>query len=266
MHRREFLRNLGALLAGAAVWRPRLIQAYGPDNPPRQYSFKVLRTFPHDPGAFTQGLLYHEGLLYESTGGWGTSSIRCVKLKTGRVLEQRDLPHHFFGEGLALWEDRLIQLTWKSGTGFAYDLESLDVTDRFHYTGQGWGLTRDTHGLVMSDGSSELRRLDPQTYRELDRFTVRDQGRPLSGLNELEHIDGEIWANVFPTKRIVRIDPMTGSVMGHINLLGIHDGRHTPSRESVANGIAWDSHGKRIFVTGKHWPVLFEIAVTMERA
>ncbi len=262
MHRRDLLHILALVFTGATFRAPISAFAYNQSDSPEPYSFRVLRTFPHDPDAFTQGLLYHEGFLYESTGGWGTSSIRRVDLETGRVLDRRNLPRHFFGEGLALWENRLIQLTWRSGTGFIYDLKTLDMIRRFHYSGEGWGLTQDLDGLIMSDGSSELRRLNPRTLRELNRLTVHDRGLPLAGLNELEYIDGEIWANVFPTKRIVRIDPAAGNVIGSLSLQGIIDGHPLPCRESVANGIAWDSHGKRILVTGKHWPMLFEIAVT----
>lgn len=264
MRRRDFLSSLAALLTGVTAFSPLSALAAGQVKAPKHYSFKVVHTFPHDPGAFTQGLLYHQGHLYESTGGWGTSSIRRIELDTGKVLHKRDLPRNFFGEGLALWEDRLIQLTWRSGTGFVYDLQTFEQLGTFHYPGQGWGLTEDEHGLIMSDGTSQLRRLDPQTYEEVSRVVVFEQGRPLTGLNELEYINGEVWANVFPTKRVVRIDPQSGMVTAWLDLTGILGMRQRVSPEAVANGIAWDEHGQRIFVTGKLWPVLFEIAVKPE--
>lgn len=262
MRRRDVVRSLSVMLAGAAILGPQSVLASKQGNPPERYAFRVVHTFPHDPDAFTQGLLFHDGLLYESTGGWGTSSVRQVELETGRVLQKRDLPRAYFGEGLALWEDRLIQLTWRSGTGFIYDSENLAPRGTFRYPGQGWGLAVDDSGLIMSDGSSQLRRLDPQTYEELSRLVVHDQGRPLSGMNELEYIDGEVWANVFPTKRIARIDPGSGQLSGWLDLSGILGMRRRISPEAVANGIAWDPHGQRLFVTGKLWPVLFEIAVS----
>lgn len=252
------------MLTGTAIFRPRPVPGAMPGKNPRLYSFRVLHTFPHDPGAFTQGLLYHEGQLYESTGGWGTSSIRRVELETGRVLQRSNLPDRYFGEGLALWEDRLIQLTWRSGIGLVHDVKSFKLLDTFRYPGEGWGLTGDDQGLIMSDGTSRLRRLDPYSYKELSRITVSDQGVPLSGLNELEHIDDEVWANVFPTKRVVRIDPASGSVIGWLDMTGILGMRRRLPPEAVANGIAWDPHGQRIFVTGKLWPALFEIAVKSE--
>ncbi len=261
MHRRNFLHIAAAFFASAALQRgPAAWAALQPVEPERS-AFKILHVFPHDPQAFTQGLLYHDGLLYESTGGFGTSSIRQVELETGKVLQKRDLGRTYFGEGLALWDDRLIQLTWRSGTGFVYDLERLELVDDFAYPGEGWGLTEDDDSLIMSDGSSQLRRLDPHSYAETRRLTVHEQGRAQAGLNELEYINGEIWANVYPTKRVVRINPGDGSVTGSLDLTGILGVRRRVSPDAVANGIAFDPHGERIFVTGKLWPVLFEIAL-----
>lgn len=261
MHRRNFLRIAAALFASAALHRGQSAWAAFQPVEPERCPFKILHVFPHDPQAFTQGLLYHDGFLYESTGGFGTSSIRRVELETGNVSRKRDLGQRYFGEGLALWDDRLIQLTWRSGTGFVYDLESLDLVGDFAYPGEGWGLTEDADSLIMSDGSSQLRRLDPHSYAEMSRLTVHEQGRAQAGLNELEYINGEIWANVYPTKRVVRIDPKDGSVTGSLDLTGILGVRRRVSSEAVANGIAFDPHGERIFVTGKLWPVLFEIAL-----
>lgn len=263
MLRRDFLRSLSTMLMGSAFLGPTSVLADGAIVVPSLYTFQVLHAYPHDPNAFTQGLLFHEGLLYESTGGWGTSSLRRVDLKTGRVLKMRELPRHYFGEGLALWKDRLIQLTWRSGTGFVYDLESFEPQGAFSYPGEGWGLTQDEQSLIMSDGTSQLRRLHLETQEELSRFVVLDQGRPLSGLNELEYIEDEIWANVFPKDHIARIDPESGQVTGWLNLSGILGLRRRFSADAVTNGIACDAEGQRIFVTGKHWPVLYEIAVTL---
>lgn len=264
MHRRRFL----ALAAGIAtltgmgalkLFPSRLLAQ--PEVPiPRQKTFRVINTYPHDPAASTQGLLFYDGHLYESTGGWGTSSLRKVELTTGRVLRKRSLAPQYFGEGLALWDDRLIQVTWKSGTGFVYDLDTFDQLETFTYPGDGWGLTQDDQGLILSDGTHVLRRLDPYTFRETGRIAVHDQGRPQRGLNELEYIEGEIWAKIFPTDEMVRIDPGDGRVLARVDLNGILGPRRRSS-EAVPNGIAYDPEKQRIFVTGKLWPVLFEIEV-----
>jgi glutaminyl-peptide cyclotransferase len=261
MHRRVFLALSASLAAGAAVLRTPVLFALQDFSMTARHAFRVLNTFPHDSSAFTQGLLFHAGYLYESTGGWGTSSLRQVELKTGQVLRKLDLPRQYFGEGLALWEDRLIQLTWQSGRGFVYDLESFKQIASFTYPGEGWGLTHDGQELIMSDGTSVLRRIDPDSYLELGRFSVFDQGRQLPGLNELEFIQGEIWANVFPSDVIVRIDPQSGHVLSWIDLSGILGPRRRVSMESVTNGIAYDPESQRIFVTGKNWPMLFEISI-----
>lgn len=269
MQRRDFLTLAGewAVLAavtacaGTALLRPGTLCAQHNFPVPAQKFFQVVNTYPHDPGAFTQGLLFHNGLLYESTGGWGRSSLREVELETGQVRRIHHLPDRYFGEGLALWESRLIQLTWRSGTGFVYALETFEQLESFSYPGQGWGLTQDDQGLIMSDGTNVLRRLDPVNFQETQRILVHAQGRPMRGLNELEYIDGEIWAKIFPTNDLVRIDPHTGNILSRMDLSGILGPRRKPSSEAVPNGIAYDPEGQRIFVTGKLWPVLFEIRV-----
>jgi len=222
--------------------------------------FKVLNVFPHDPQAFTQGLIYHDGFLYESTGGWGASSLRQVELETGRVLRKIELPRQYFAEGLTLWGDRLIQLTWTSEVGFVYDLSTLKRVGSFSYAGEGWGLTHDGQHLIMSNGSNTLLRLDPATYGVIDRIHVFDRMDPVPMLNELEYVQGQIWANVFGQDRIARIDPVTGYVLAWIDLAGKLQARHGLSRAAVLNGIAFDPDAGRIFVTGKLWPKMYELA------
>lgn len=224
----------------------------------RRKTFRVVNIYPHDPTAFTQGLLFYRGHLYESTGGWGTSSVRKVELSTGRVLRQRNLPQRYFGEGLAIWDQRLIQVTWKSGTGFVYDLNTFDLLETFTYAGEGWGLTQNDRGLILSDGTDTLRYLDPITFQEQVRVAVHDQGQPVRGLNELEYIHGEVWANIFPTDEMIRIDPIDGHVLVRVDMAGILGPRQRTS-EAVLNGIAHDPETDRVFVTGKLWPVLYEI-------
>ena len=222
------------------------------------FGYRVIRSYPHDPQAFTQGLVYDDGVLYEGTGLTGQSTIRKVRLETGEVLQLQRLEPQYFGEGIALWSGSLIQLTYQSEIGFVYDRSSFQRTRTFTYTGEGWGLTQDGTRLVMSDGSAQLRFLDPKTFREAGRITVRDGGQPVSRLNELEYVRGEIFANVWNTQRIARIAPATGLVTGWIDLRGLL----TPSEAAavdVLNGIAYDATANRLFVTGKLWPRLFHI-------
>lgn len=258
MHRRRFLTLVSGMTALAGLF-PFHLQAQVLFPAPLRKTFRVVNTYPHDPTAFTQGLLFHEGRLYESTGGWGTSSVREVELKTGRIIRQHDMAPQYFGEGLAIWEKRLIQVTWKSGTGFVYDLATFDQLETFSYSGEGWGLTQDQQGLILSDGTNVLRRLNPYSFQETGRIAVHLQGRPLRGLNELEYIDGMIWANIFPTDEVVLIDPASGNVLARMDLTGILGPRRRASPDAVANGIAFDPETRRIFVTGKLWPVVFEI-------
>jgi glutaminyl-peptide cyclotransferase len=222
-------------------------------------TYAVVNAFPHDPGAFTQGLLYHDGYLYESTGLYGASSLRKVELETGFVLQQITLPDIYFGEGLTLWEDTLLQLTWQEQPGFVYALEDLTLLGQFSYPTEGWGLTHDGARLILSDGSHWLYFLDPDTFEILDQVEVTYQGQPVARLNELETIYGEIFANIWLTDDLVRIDPATGEVIGWIDLSGILPDEYRTEATDVLNGIAYDPEGKRLFVTGKRWPLLFEI-------
>ncbi len=223
-----------------------------------QYGYEVVHTYPHDPGAFTQGLFYLNGFLYEGTGLPGESSIRKVRLETGEVLQKRDVPDPYFGEGIIAWKDRLLELTWQAQAGFIYDLGSFAPQGEFRYPGEGWGLTQDGKRIIMSDGSPELRFWDPETLKELGRITVTDEGRPVSDLNELEWVKGEIYANIWQTNRIARIDPKTGKVVGWIDLTGLLSPAESQDVD-VLNGIAYDAEHDRLFVTGKLWPKLFEI-------
>ena len=224
-----------------------------------EYSAVIVRTYPHDPRAFTEGLFYKDGFLYESTGRNGQSSIRKVVLQTGKVVLQHDLDSRYFGEGIVDWNERLIALTWKDQVGFVYDLGTFNQKSDFHYPGEGWSLTRDESHLIMSDGTSDLRILDPATLAEHGRIHVACDGRPILNVNELEWVNGEIFANVWLTNLIVRIDPATGAVAGIIDLTDIAGLVHPDSADAVPNGIAYDAAGDRLFITGKLWPSLFQI-------
>jgi glutamine cyclotransferase len=229
-------------------------------------TYRIVHVYPHDSQAFTQGLIYLDGHLYESTGRNGRSSIRMEDLSTGRILQHYDLPAEYFGEGLTDWGSNLIQLTWKSHKGFVYDRFSFSLVRTFQYEGDGWGLTHDDKQLIMSDGTSYLRFLDPKSFRETKRVHVTDQaGHLVENLNELEYIHGEIYANIWQTDKIVRISPRTGRVLGWIDLSGIIDKGELEGSDAVLNGIAYDSTGARLFVTGKLWPKLFEIRVVPRR-
>jgi glutamine cyclotransferase len=224
--------------------------------------YQVVHTYPHDAKAFTQGLIFVDGHLYESTGENGKSSVRMVDLYTGQVLQKHDLAGEYFGEGLTDWGSTLVQLTWTAHKGFVYDRFSFSLLHTFEYKGEGWGLTHDEAQLIMSDGTAELRFLDPKTFRETRRIHVVDEsGHAVDNLNELECVHGEIYANVWHSDEIARISPRTGKVLGWIDLSGIIDRRELSDAESVLNGIAYDSAGDRLFVTGKLWPKLFEIKV-----
>jgi len=225
------------------------------------YTYRVVNVYPHDRRASTQGLIYSDGFLYESTGGHGRSSLRKLRLETGEVLQQHPLAWEHFGEGMSEWGDDLVQLTWRSNVGFVYDKATLRVKRTFHYPGEGWGLTHDQTRLIMSDGSATLRFLDPETFRETGRLTVREDHLPLQWLNELEFVRGEIYANVWETDRIARISAYTGQVTGWIDLNGLLPEIDRMIRVGVLNGIAYDSRKNRLFVTGKLWPKLFEIVL-----
>lgn len=230
------------------------------------YAAKVVKAYPHDTGAFTEGLFYLDGSLYESTGEQGQSFVRKVEPTTGKVLQQADLPPQYFGEGIVAHEGRLLQLTWRSGVGAIRDLDSFQITGSFRYPGEGWALTRDDRHLYMSDGTPTIRVLDPDSLAQTGSIQVTADGRPLQRINELEWIKGELWANVWMTDRIARIDPKTGKVTAWIDLKDVFDYRSLPDpTDDVPNGIAYDAQHDRIFVTGKRWPKLFEIRLTGPR-
>ena len=231
-----------------------------------EYTYRIVHTYPHDPTSYTQGLLYLDGVLYEGTGLNEESRIRKVRLETGEVLQNRDIPPQYFGEGIIVWKDRLLELTWKSEKGFIYDLATFNPKGEFSYPGEGWGLTSDGRRIIMSDGTAELRFWDPETLKETGRITVTEDGRPLDQLNELEWVKGEIYANVYQTERIVRIDPATGRVVGNIDCHGLLTPADRNDRTDVLNGIAYDAKKDRLFVTGKRWPKLFEIKLVKRTA
>jgi len=230
-----------------------------------EYTFKVIHAYPHDQGAFTQGLFYKDGFLYEGTGLNGRSSLRKVRLDTGEVVQKVDLPERYFGEGIALLGWKIYQLTWKSGTGFVYDAQDFHQTGTFSYQGEGWGLTTLGRDLLMSDGTDEIRVLDGATLKEKRRIKVHDGDAPVTEINELEVVDGEIFANVWQTDRIARISPRTGKVLGWIDLAGILIPMYRRKPDAVLNGIAYDARGKRLFVTGKLWPNVFEIQLVQKK-
>ena len=225
---------------------------------PARYGYRLVHAFPHDPQAFTQGLIFRDGFLYESTGLEGKSSLRKVRLETGEVVEQRSIDSKYFAEGLADFGDRLFQLTWRSGVGFVYSLADFKPQRTFSYQGEGWGLASDAKRLILSDGTATLRLIDPDSLRETGRLQVTEEGRPISNLNELEVVKGQIFANVWQSDQIVIIEPSDGRVAGRIDLTGLLPFEDRPGVD-VLNGIAWDRARDRLFVTGKWWPKLFEI-------
>jgi glutamine cyclotransferase len=229
-------------------------------------SYRIVHTYPHDPQAYTQGLLFKDGHLYESTGRNGHSTLRMTDLETGRVLQSAPLEEKYFAEGLAAWGSTLIQLTWQSHIAFVYDQFSFRQLRTFNYDGEGWGLTDDGNALILSDGTSTLRFFDALTFHETRRIVVTDQKHPVTDLNELEFVRGEIYANVWHTDRIARISPATGQVLGWIDLSGLLPENERSEPEAVLNGIAYDPEHDRLFVTGKLWPSLFEIKVIPEPA
>jgi glutaminyl-peptide cyclotransferase len=224
------------------------------------YHYTIVHSYPHDPGAFTEGLEYRDGFLYESTGLNGKSSIRKVKIETGDVVQQRNLGRDYFGEGITFWKDDLFELTWTSEIAFVYDAKTFASKTSFTYKGEGWALTHNADGLIMSDGTTQLRFLDPATFKERRRLTVTDAGVPIKYLNELEWVKGEIFANVYTTDYLARIDPSSGRVTGWIDVRGMLPNQNDGN--TVPNGIAYDAEHDRLFVTGKNWPKLFEIKLT----
>ena len=224
------------------------------------YHYTIVHAYPHDSEAFTEGLEYRDGFLYESTGLNGKSSIRKVKIETGEVVQQKSLSRDYFGEGITFWKDDLFQLTWITEIAFVYDAKTFASKRSYNYKGEGWALTHNTDSLVMSDGGTQLRFLDPATFKERRRITVTDAGVPIKYLNELEWVKGELFANVYTTDYIARIDPSNGHVTGWIDVRGMLP--HQNDGNTVPNGIAYDADHDRLFVTGKNWPKLFEIRLT----
>ena len=253
------MRILAAGIGAAIALQTTARSAPQASRAPRQ-TYVLVRTYPHDPSAFTQGLEYVDGFLYEGTGLNGRSSIRKVKLETGEVVQKRDLRPQYFGEGITIWKGELVQLTWRSQIGFIYDVSTFAPTRTFAYSGEGWGLTHDDRSLIMSDGSAAIRFLDPGSFAERRRIVVTDAGVPVTRLNELETVRGEIYANVWQTDTIVRIAPDTGKVLGWIDVRGLL-GPVERSSTDVLNGIAYDAVHDRLFVTGKLWPKIFEIRI-----
>jgi glutamine cyclotransferase len=252
------------------VWNPRVLVVaavaafgiFGAETSLKTpvYGYKVVHVYPHDRTSYTQGLEYRGGFLYEGTGLNGRSKLRKTEIETGKVLREVPLDGSYFGEGITLVDRRIIQLTWQNQTGLIYDRDSFRLLRTFTYPGEGWGLTNDGSGQVfMSDGSADVRSWDASTLQEKRRFTVREGGRPVAMLNELEYVHGEIYANVYQTNRIVRFSPKTGRVVGWIDLAGLLPPADQADGAEVLNGIAYDSLGDRLFVTGKLWPKLFEI-------
>ena len=231
---------------------------------PAIYNYRIVHTYPHDRNAFTQGLFYLDGRFYESTGQVGQSTIRHVNIEDGRVLQSVPIPPGLFGEGIVNFGNEIVSITWQGGNGYRWDLATLRRTGEWHYSGEGWGLTQNGTDIIMSDGTSAIRFLDPVTLNERRRITVTIQGTELTQLNELEWVNGEIYANIWQTPRIARIDPNSGRVTGIIDLTGIAN-ENTTSADAVLNGIAYDAQGDRLFVTGKLWPHLYEIDLVPAR-
>ena len=260
LHRFIHLAILAALLLVAMSFAAQGSSQLSEEGAIPVFGYQIVNVYPHSSLAFTQGLVYDEGVLYEGTGLYGRSSLRRVDLETGRVLEQTKLESTLFGEGIALWKDRIIQLTWQSGLGLVYGKENLTRIGNFSYQTEGWGITSDGKRLIMSDGTDILHILDPESFAKTGQINVTANGAPLKGLNELEYINGQIYANVWPTSWIAIISPESGEVKGKIDMQGIlQENDIQVSEVDVLNGIAYDAREDRLFVTGKLWPKLFEI-------
>jgi len=223
------------------------------------YTYKVINAYPHDRSAFTEGLVFEDGVLYEGTGLHEYSTLRRVELETGEILQIRELSSQFFGEGVTLYGNKIIQLTWQSHIGFVYDKYTFKLLQEFNYPDEGWGITHNGKHLIMSDGTETLHFLDPETFEEISQIEVYANNIPVTRINELEYIQGKIYANIWQTERIARIDPLTGQVTGWIDLKGILSPEDDSETVDVLNGIAYDAENDRLFVTGKYWPKLFEI-------
>lgn len=255
-----------ALFVVAFIFYAGAAAAQAPQEP-TYYTAKVIHAFPHDPTSFTQGLFFDDGALYETSGQYGQSRLRRVALDTGATLREEDLPDAVFGEGSTAWDGRIVVLTWKAGKGFVFDRKDFAPKTSFTYVGEGWGLTHDGKRLIMSDGGSTLRFLDPKTFKETGRLEVTFRGEPLTQLNELEWVKGEIYANVWRTDAIVRINPETGVVDGVVDLRGLlPDEAYRQGRPDVLNGVAYNPQTDKLYVTGKYWPTLFEIELIPQTA
>jgi len=257
--RRSFNIQLGVLLAALAVVAVLFYLNFKAWRVVPVYSYKVINAYPHDKRAFTQGLVFEDGFLYEGTGLVGRSTLRKVKLETGKVVQGRKLPEQYFGEGITIYANKIIQLTLRAKVGLVYDKESFELLGQFNYLTEGWGITHDGKSLIRSDGTSALYFLNPETFEQTSRIEVTDEDGPVSGLNELEYVQGQIYANVWRTDRIARIDPKTGRVTGWIDLGGLLGTEARGQLVDVLNGIAYDAENDRLFVTGKLWPKIFEI-------
>lgn len=227
------------------------------------YTYKIINIYPHDRSAYTQGLFFENEILFEGTGLYGNSSLRKVELETGKILQKYDMSHDHFGEGITLYENKIIQLTWKSNIGFVYDKDTFELLQQFNYSTEGWGITFDGTHLIMSDGTSMLHFLDPETFIEISKIEVSDNNSAVTLINELEYVNGEIYANIWKTDRIARIAPETGKVVGWIELTGLLNSVDYDQSVDVLNGIAYDKENARLFVTGKFWPNLFEIELVL---
>jgi len=262
----DFVRWMGAVVLGVATLSSApAVRASAAPVP--VYGYKVIHTYPHDPTAFTQGLIFRDGVFYESTGLNGSSTLRKVELTTGKVLQKTVVDAKYFAEGLTDWNGTLLQLTWRDGIGFVYDRATFGFKQTFRYYGEGWGLTHDGTRLILSDGqpAGALRFLDPTTFVETGRVIVKDHGLPVAALNELEYVKGEVYANIWQTDRIARINPTTGDVVGWIDLAGLLKPAERVADGAVLNGIAYDAAANRLFVTGKLWPKLFEIQLVLKK-
>ncbi len=259
----SILRNLGRGFCAAIL----SLIAAGPGTAAVAFGgFEIKHVYPHDPGAFTEGLFYLKGALFESTGLVGQSTIRRVRLQDGAVLQSHAIAPNLFGEGIVNWGDEIVSLTWQDHAGFRWDLKTLKQKKTFSYKGEGWALTQDGKHLIMSDGTPVLRFRDPVTFREVRHITVTADGRPVPNLNELEWVKGEIFANIWQTNLIARIDPKTGKIKAWIDMAGLPETSSTANHDAVLNGIAYDREHDRLFITGKNWPHLYEVRLTTPKA
>ncbi|MFP4619867.1 MAG: glutaminyl-peptide cyclotransferase [Bacteroidales bacterium] len=231
------------------------------DIKPKQLTVNVIKTYPHDPNAYTQGLFYNDGFLFEGTGKKGRSSLRKVALETGEIINSHSLPDEFFGEGITPFNDKIIQLTWTSKTGFVYNKENLELINKVKYPTQGWGLTTDGKRLIMSDGTSTIYFLDPDNFSEIERIKIYDHQGPVQDLNELEYINGKVYANIWQESHIISFDPETGKVLEKIDCSKLVPDEYKNDRDNVLNGIAYDKENQRLFLTGKRWENIFQVKI-----